>query len=95
MDILLMKITIRASWVNSLKEKRMIVKSIIQKLKNKFNISVSEVDRQDEHKMIVIGISAVCSDVKIVHSMKEKIIDFIEENCDGEIIDIDEETEIF
>ena len=95
MDILLMKITIRASWVNSLKEKRMIVKSIIQKLKNKFNISISEVDRQDEHKMIVIGISAVCSDVKIVHSMKEKIIDFIEENCDGEIIDIDEETEIF
>lgn len=59
MDILLMKITIRASWVNSLKEKRMIVKSITQKLKNKFNISVGEVDRQDEHKMAVIGISAV------------------------------------
>ena len=94
MDILLMKITIRASWVNSLKEKRMIVKSITQKLKNKFNISVGEVDKQDDHKIAVIGISAVCTDIKIVHSMKEKIIDFIEENCDAEIIDIEEETEI-
>lgn len=95
MDILLMKITLRASWVNSLKEKRMIVKSIIQKLKNKYNISVGEVDRQDEHKAIVLGISAVCGDVKIAHSIKEKIISFVEENCDAEIIDIEEETEIF
>ncbi|MDU1854830.1 MAG: DUF503 family protein, partial [Clostridium baratii] len=37
MNILLMKITIRSEWVNSLKEKRMIVRSISQRLKNKFN----------------------------------------------------------
>lgn len=95
MDILLMKITIRNSWVNSLKEKRMIVRSITQKLKNKFNISVGEVDKQDEHKFIVIGISAVCGNVKIAHATKEKVLDFLEENIEGEIIDIEEETEIF
>lgn len=95
MDILLIKITIRNSWVKSLKEKRMIVKSLIQKLKNKFNISVGEVDKQDNHKIMVIGISAVCGDVKIAHSTKEKILDFIENNIEGEIINIDEETEIF
>ncbi|MBY0755294.1 DUF503 domain-containing protein [Clostridium sardiniense] len=95
MDILLMKITIRNSWVGSLKEKRMIVRSVTQRLKNKFNISVGEVDRQDEHKFMVIGIAAVCGNVKIAHSTKEKILDFLEENIEGKIIDIEEETEIF
>ena len=50
MKILLMKIKLRASWVHSLKEKRMILKSIVQRLRNKFNISVSEVDCQDVHQ---------------------------------------------
>lgn len=94
MDILLMKITIRNSWVNSLKEKRMILKSLISRLGNKFNISIGEIDSQDNHKIAVIGIAAVCGDVKIAYNLKEKIIDFIEENSDGEIINIEEETEI-
>ncbi|GAA0065357.1 hypothetical protein UT300002_01380 [Clostridium perfringens] len=43
MRVLNLKITLRASWVHSLKEKRMVVKSIVQRLKNKFNVSVGEV----------------------------------------------------
>lgn len=43
MKILVMEVSIRVSWVNSLKEKRMIVRSITQRLKNKFNISIGEV----------------------------------------------------
>lgn len=38
-----------ASWVHSLKEKRMVVKSIISKTRNKFNVSISEADAQDIH----------------------------------------------
>ncbi|MGL4797170.1 MAG: DUF503 domain-containing protein, partial [Paraclostridium sp.] len=45
-----MKVELRAKWVNSLKEKRMVVRSLIKKLQNTFNISVSEVDNQDIHK---------------------------------------------
>ncbi len=60
MRVLNLKITLRASWVHSLKEKRMVVKSIVQRLKNKFNVSVGEVHEQDIHQIIVIGISAVC-----------------------------------
>lgn len=95
MDILLIKITIRNSWVSSLKEKRMIVKSITQKLRNKFNISVGEIDKQDNHKLAVIGMAAVCGNVKIAHATKEKVLDFLEENIEGEIIDIEEGVEIF
>ena len=37
MRVLNLKITLRASWVHSLKEKRMVVKSIVQRLKNKYS----------------------------------------------------------
>lgn len=91
MNILVMKITLRASWVHSLKEKRMIVKSIVQKLKNKFNISVCETDEQDTHKTIVIAITGICANCAQSDSTMEKIITFIENNTDAEIINIESE----
>jgi uncharacterized protein len=91
MKILLLKITLRASWVHSLKEKRMVVKSIVQKLKNKFNISVAEVAEQDIHQIIVIGIAAVCGTSAQLDSTMEHIITYMECNTDAEIIDIQKE----
>ena len=91
MKILLMEVTLRASWVHSLKEKRMVVKSIVQKLKNKFNISVAEVEDQDIHNKIVIGIAGICANSAQVDSTMEHIITFIECNTDAEIIDIKKE----
>lgn len=87
-----MEIKIHVSWVHSLKEKRMIVNSITQKLKNKFNISVGEMSYQDNHKIIGIGLSKVCGTNGIADTTKEKIIEFIENNCDGEIVEIFDET---
>lgn len=95
MKVLLMRVTLRASWVHSLKEKRMVVKSIVQKSKNKFNISVSEVDEQDIHQTIVIGIAAVCGSSAQVDSTMENIITFIECNTDAEIVRVDDDTEVF
>ena len=91
MKILVMKVTLRASWVHSLKEKRMIVKSIIQKLKNKFNISVAEIENQDIHNTIVIGIAGICANSAQLDSTMENVISFIECNTDAEIVDIQKE----
>ncbi|GAA0076516.1 DUF503 family protein [Clostridium sp. CTA-5] len=95
MKILLIKVILRASWVHSLKEKRMVVKSIIQRLKNKFNISVGEIDNQDIHQTIVIGIAGVCSTNAQIDSTLENIINFIEVNTDAEIINIETDKDIF
>jgi len=94
MKILLMSVTLRASWSHSLKEKRMVARSIVQKLKNKFNISVAEVDQQDQqdvHQIIVIGIAGICGTTSQLDSTMEHIITFIESNTDAEIIDIQKE----
>ncbi|MCR8745150.1 DUF503 domain-containing protein [Romboutsia lituseburensis] len=91
MKIFILKIKLRANWVHSLKEKRMIVKSIVKKLQNTFNISVSEVENQDIHQMITIGISGITLSSSQSDSIKEKIINFIEDNSEAIIIEIEED----
>lgn len=91
MKILVIKVDLRAPYVHSLKEKRMIVKSIIGKLQNKFNISIREVENQDLHQRISIGITKLDLNSKDCDQSKEKIINFIEENCEAEVIQIESE----
>lgn len=91
MKILIMRLELRAEWVNSLKEKRMIVLSLTKRISNKFNVSVAEVDFQDVHERIGIGITAVSTTKEILYSLKEKILDFVEDNTDAELIKIEEE----
>lgn len=62
------EVYLHAGWVHLLKEKRMVVKSIIDKVKHKFNVSIAEVDDQDLYQSIVIGIACVSSDIK--HAQK-------------------------
>ena len=95
MRVLVMSVNLRATWVHSLKEKRMVVRSISQRLKNKFNISVNEVGSQDLHQSITIGISSICATSAQVDSTAENILNFIEANTDAEIIDIEKEVIVF
>lgn len=92
MKILVMTLEFRAQWVKSLKEKRMIVLSLTKRLSNKFNISVSEVNHQDIHEKIVIGITSVATTKEVLYSLKEKILDFVEDNTDAELVKIEEEV---
>ena len=59
MKIAAMTFRLHAPWVHSLKEKRMIVRSLIAQLQNKFHVSAAEIDEQDTHQIIVIGVAAV------------------------------------
>lgn len=95
MHVLILKMKLKVSWCHSLKEKRMVVRSIIQRLKNKFNVSVSEVEEQDIHQIVVIGITVVSSDGKQIDSIKENIINFVEEDTEPELIDIEYDSFAF
>lgn len=77
------KVKISAPWVTSLKEKRMVVKSIIEKTKHKFNTSIAEIESQDIHQTIVIGFSCVSNDYVLTEKMLNRILDFIEDNTDA------------
>jgi len=72
---------------NSLKEKRRVVKSLKDKVKARFNVSISEVDSQDLWHRDTLGIALVCSDRKQAQTMSDKIIEFIREAKKVEIIE--------
>ena len=92
MNIAAMTFRLRASWVHSLKEKRMIVKSLIAKLQNRYHVSAAEIEDQDVHQMIVIGVAAIVPHNAMADSLMDDISLFVEENTDAEILD--EEREI-
>ena len=81
-----------APWVHSLKEKRMMVKSLIDKARNKFNISIAEISEQDIHQTIVLGMACVAGTVALADRMIESILMFIEDNTDAEIVSIQREV---
>ncbi|HEY5557731.1 DUF503 domain-containing protein, partial [Acetobacterium sp.] len=57
MNIGTITICIHTPWVHSLKDKRRILKSLVEKTRQKFNVSISEIDEQDHHQKIVLGIA--------------------------------------
>ena len=87
-----MTFRLHAPRVHSLKEKRSIVKSLIAKLQNRYHVSAAEIDEQDTHQIIVIGLAAIVPHNAMADSLMEDISLFVEENTDAEIID--EEREI-
>ena len=78
-----------AEWVHSLKEKRMVVKSLIEKTKHKFNVSVAEIDCQDIHHTVVIGVACVSNDAVFAERMINNVIDYMEYNTDAVLDDAD------
>jgi len=64
--------------VDSLKEKRRRIKSLIKRLQNKFNLSIAEVDYNDTHRMACLGAAVVSNDKKFIDQVIAKIVRMIE-----------------
>ena len=67
----------------SLKQKRFILSKLKDRLRKKFNISIIEADYQDKWQRSVLGIACLSTDVKIINSTFNKILDFIERGKEG------------
>lgn len=62
----------------SLKAKRSVVKSIIHRTRNKFNVSIAETRYQDVHDWAEIGFTIAGNDTRKINSVLDKIIGFID-----------------
>ncbi len=73
----------------SLKGKRQILKKVLERVKNRFNVSISEVGSHDLWQRAEIGLTAVGNDGGFVNSQILKVLDFIENLHIVEIADHD------
>lgn len=71
----------------SLKAKRQVVKSLITKTRQKFNVSIAEVDSNDLWQRLTMGFSIVGNEGKYVNSMLNKVVDFIQDTNMAHTID--------
>ncbi len=72
-------ITLQLDEVFSLKEKRRILKSILKRLPQKFNLAVAEVDHHDVWGTAVIGLVTVGNDAARLHSQLQKAVTWLEQ----------------
>ena len=71
----------------SLKQKRGVVRSITQRVRNRFNVAVAEVGGQGTWQIAELGLATVASDRRVVRERLEKAIDFIENLHLAEVLD--------
>ena len=82
------KVYMSAGWVGTLKEKRMVTKSIIERVRNRFNVSVAEIENQDMHRSIVIGYACVTNSARLADEIIHNVLKYIEDNTDATVQDV-------
>jgi uncharacterized protein len=82
-------VTIHILESHSLKEKRRVVRSLIERARNRYNVSISEVDHQDSWQVAGIGFTCVSNSSSHADSMLSEILRFIESNVAfGSVADV-------
>ncbi|MDT8317645.1 MAG: DUF503 domain-containing protein [bacterium] len=82
-----LKLTFRLYSISSLKEKRGVVKKMVERTKNRFNASVAETALNDFTDKAEIGIAVSGNDAAYVNSKLDKIVTFIDDMCLAELVD--------
>jgi len=84
------RLSLRVPENSSLKGKRQVVKSIIARLRNSFNVSVAEIDDNDLWQMATLGICTVSNDRRYTNQVLSKVVDaVVRGRFDVEILDYD------
>lgn len=78
-----LKITLAIDAAGSLKDKRRVVKSLIERARHRFNVAIAEVGDNDVHQRAIIGVAAVANDGPFVNSVLDKVLDAIHEDAVG------------
>jgi len=73
------KLDLRIPENHSLKEKRHVLRKLIDRVKTRFNVSISEVGDNDLWQRAQMGFCTVGNDRRHINSSLDKVIDFIEQ----------------
>ena len=85
------KLTFYIPHANSLKDKRQICRSLIDRARHRFNAAIAEVGTQDARRTLTIGIAVVSGEVGHAQKYLDEVLRYMEENADAELL----ETELW
>ncbi len=71
---------------HSLKGKRQVSRSLVQRIRNRFNVSVAEVADHDQWQTLSLGVSCVSGDSRHANEILSKVIDFVDHQDNGALL---------
>ncbi|MFI5304636.1 MAG: DUF503 domain-containing protein [Nitrospiria bacterium] len=73
----ILSVSVHIPHSQSLKDKRQVIKSLIEKTRNNFNVAIAEIGDQDLWQKAILGIVCVANEKKIINQMLDKVLNFI------------------
>ena len=73
---------------NSLKDKRSVLKSMLEGMRSKFHVSAAEVEHMDLWRRATVGIACVSNSQQFVDQVLNKVVDWVESNPRVNITDV-------
>ena len=91
LKVAVIELRLYAPWVHTLKEKRMVVKSLLGKIRSRYAVSAAETEEQDIHQTIVIGVAAIVAHAAQADGLMDDILALVENSTEAEIVSVERE----
>ena len=92
MHVGICKLTLHLPEASSLKEKRQVARSLSDRIRNRFNVAVAEVEDTDRRQRLTLGVSCVSNDRGHADSILSSVLDFVEQSrFDAEVVGVQSE----
>ena len=91
LKVAVMELRLYAPWVHSLKEKRMVVKSLLGKIRSRYAVSAAETEELDIHQTIVIGVAAIVAHAAQADGLMDDILVLVDNSTEADIVSVERE----
>lgn len=81
-----LKVTLSLDGCDSLKDKRRIVRSVVDRARREYHVAIAEVADLDRHRRATLGIACVSNEAAHVNGLLDKVLDYIENHSAGSVI---------
>ncbi len=89
MNVGVLRFSLRIAESGSLKDKRQVVRSVMQRLRNKYQVAVAEVDDNDAWQIATIGVACVSNTARHCEDVLNEVLAYVEETrLDAELVNV-------
>ena len=83
------KLTFQIPRAASLKDKRQVCRSLVDRARYRFNAAIGEVGTQDIHRTLTIGVAVVSGEAGHAQRSLDEILRYMEENAEAELVEVE------
>ncbi len=87
MEVGILQVELNISSAQSLKDKRRVVRSVLDRVRASFNVSAAEVDALDKWQRAILGFAAVSNDPTHVRGLLDKLVDHLRRHPEARLSD--------